>query len=142
MGVFGTKGVGMDFIEITSTNLGKNLPRLIDIGLRMRNELIDWNAWGFLWPAFILALVLPGSGRFGRHRLALAGSVIIPNLFYMCVFVFSAWQSFLGHVDVSLPRLMMQTSFTAVLAIALAVPTPRGTWPSSDTSTTGANPLA
>jgi len=142
MGVFGTKGVGMDFIEITSTNLGKNLPRLIDIGLRMRNELIDWNAWGFLWPAFILALVLPGSGRFGRHRLALAGAVIIPNLFYMCVFVFSAWQSFLGHVDVSLPRLMMQTSFTAVLAIALAVPTPRGTWPSSDTSTTGANPLA
>lgn len=115
--------VGRDFVAVTLANLRSNLPRAPDIAVRLGNELADWKTWGFLWPVFLIALVLPGSDSFRRRRLAFAAAVALPTFFYAGTFVFSRW-SYLDHMNVSLARLLLHTAFTAILAIALAVPAP------------------
>ena len=106
-----------DMLPLTLSTLLSNWPRAVETVQWMGAELLDWRAWGLLWPAFIAALLFPASDALRRRRPVLLPLVAIPLLVYMASFPFST-----VPLEFSLPRLMLHTALIAVLAIALALP--------------------
>ena len=113
---------GLNFMEVTPANVWNHLDRIPDVANWMAKEVLNWNAWGILWPAFLLALVLPDSKTRGSARLLLAFVILVPLIAYMGSYVLSSWDPFLDHVKYSLPRLMLHVTPLAVLFVATSLP--------------------
>jgi hypothetical protein len=113
---------GLDFMKVTLANVWNHLGRISDVVDWMAKEVLNWNAWGILWPVFLLALVLPGSKTRTQVRLLLAVVVLVPVIVYMGSYVLSSWDPFLDHVKYSLPRLMLHVTPLALLVVAISLP--------------------
>jgi hypothetical protein len=113
-----------DFLPVSPGILVANLPRLPVIWTWLSSDLRDWNRWGLLWPAFLLALLTPGSTTSRRIRVVTAMAVVLPLAAFELSYVFSAWVPFVNHIRASLPRLELQTSLVAILEIAVSIPVP------------------
>jgi hypothetical protein len=111
-----------DFDPFTLETLLANRGRIVELNLWVIEEFTIWSRWGLLWPALGLALLLPGRARPRAERLALAGLLIPPLLIETNLYVFSYWDPYLRHVEVSLPRLMLQLAPVGILAIGLSMP--------------------
>ena len=89
---------GLDFIDVTPTTLSTHVTRIPYIAAWMGREVLNWKAWGILWPMFFLALILPNSGTSGSTRLFVAFVTLAPLVVYMGTYVFSSWNPFINHV--------------------------------------------
>jgi hypothetical protein len=110
-----------DYLPMTLANLHKNLPRTGPILRHLGSELADLGNWSILWFALPVALVciaLRGDKKTGAQLFALTA---LPLAFYSGIYIFSSWPEYLSHIQVSLPRLVLQVSLAALLAISLAV---------------------
>ena len=99
-----------------------NWERLGDVAQFLARESVNWSRWGLLWLAALCALC--DLARRGRERPAhlLLGALALPIVAYSCVYIFSAWPNFRGHISTSLPRLLLGVALVAVFAIVAALP--------------------
>jgi len=111
-----------DFESLSATNLWLNLGRTLQLAHWLVVEFIDSQTWSLLWPTLGLALVFILARRRTPGYMALTVTAVLPLLLYPPIYVFSAYAQFLGHVENSLPRLMLSPSLVALVVIALAVP--------------------
>ena len=111
-----------DFESLGATTLSLNLGRMPHLAQWLLVEFTNWERWSLLWPALGLALLF----IFARGRkpgyVALGAMAVLPLLLYPLIYVFSGYSPFLGHVENSLPRLMLHAAPVALVVIALAVP--------------------
>jgi hypothetical protein len=97
-----------DFLPLTIANAVDNLHRVPIISELVVRELVRPGHWGFLWPAWCIAVLLVITHR---HRLPsdlfLIGAVAIPLVLYAVPFMFSSWTDVDQHVRSALPRLLV-----------------------------------
>ncbi len=115
-----TKDVNYDSLSLA--HLIERADRIPMIFRSYLAELGNWESWGLLWPGVALAMVaLAVHGRF--QRLLRCGiSIVGPMVAFAPAYVLSTWPSYLWHMELSLPRLLLQLTPVAVLMIALAIP--------------------
>ena len=111
-----------DFESLSATNLWLNLGRIRDLAQWLAVEFVDSDSWSLLWPTLGLALLFILARRSRPGYMALTATALLPLLLYPPIYVFSGYSPFLGHVESSLPRLMLHAAPVAVMVIALAVP--------------------
>jgi hypothetical protein len=111
-----------DFAPLSVTTLWSNLGRLWSLAQWLPAEFTNSERWSLLWPALGLALFFLLARRRKRAYGTLVATAVLPLLLYPSIYVFSAYSPFLGHVENSLPRLMLHASLVALMIIALAVP--------------------
>jgi hypothetical protein len=114
-----------DFEPLSVTTLWSNLGRLQYLAQWLLVEFTNSERWSLLWPALGLALLFMLARRRKPAYGTLAAAAVLPLLLYPLIYVFSAYSPFLGHVENSLPRLMLHASLVALMVIALAVPARR-----------------
>jgi hypothetical protein len=111
-----------DFESLSATNLWLNLGRIRDLAQWLLVEFTNSERWSLLWPALGLALIFILACARRPGYVALGAAAVLPLLLYPPMYVFSGYSQFLGHVENSLPRLMLSPSLVALVVIALAVP--------------------
>jgi len=110
-----------DFLPFTPDTFLENWDRIGFVAKFLAGEAIRWSRWGVLWLVMLVALCdLARRGR-ERHAVLLTATIALPVAIYSAVYIFSAWPNWRAHVSTSLPRLIMDVSLAAVLAIALAL---------------------
>lgn len=111
-----------DFESVGATTLRSNWGRIPLLAQWLVVECTNTARWSLLWPAFVLALLFILLGKRRPGYLALGAAAALPLLLYTPIYVFTGHSQFLGHMENSLPRLMLSPSLVALLVIALAVP--------------------
>jgi hypothetical protein len=111
-----------DFETVSATALWANLGRIPHVTQWLLVEFINSERWTLLWPALGLALLFILATARKPGYLALGAAAVLPLLLYLPMYVFSTYSQFLGHMEYSLPRLMLSPSLIALVVIALAVP--------------------
>jgi len=110
-----------DFLPVTFDTLLTHAVRYPSILREMLHEFANTTHWSLLWIAFAIALPF----LIMKSRLKLAISlflgVALPLGLYSSIYLFSAWPSYMDHIQSSLTRLMLQVSLVALLAVSLAV---------------------
>ena len=107
-----------DFLRPSLSTFAENSYRLIPIAYAMVMEFLSFDRWGLLWPlAFIAIFFLPR--RYPLEAGALALAMGIPIVLFGCVYVFSAWPSYVLHINTSLTRLLISAAMPAILALGL-----------------------
>jgi len=117
--------IGRDFLPFDLMTLWSNLDRGEVIVKAAVKEMMNWRHWSLLWMGMLLALpflFMTNSRR--KQPVVLLLTVIIPIILYLGTYLFSAWSPFIGHINCSLSRLLLQVSLVALLIIGLAIPIP------------------
>jgi hypothetical protein len=122
-----------DFVAISATTLRANFARLVPIGASVLAEMTTMSNWGIFWAVVAIAVFrvltrrdelvssqITGT-RQARPSAILVGAVFLPIILYASTYVFSAWPSYIDHVNASLPRLLEHVVPVAFLVIGLAV---------------------
>lgn len=109
-----------DFARPSFSLLRDNAGRFHDILGILLTELSEPSHWSIFW---LIAAVAVGYLVASRklEKLALAGAVVLPVVFYALIYVFSAWPSYSAHMTSSVPRLLLHVMPAAWLAIGLAL---------------------
>jgi hypothetical protein len=109
-----------DFSRPSLSLLHENVERFRGIFGILFAELRETAHWSIFW---LIAAVAVGYLIASRklEKLALAGAVVLPVVFYALIYVFSAWPSYSAHMTSSVPRLLLHVVPAAWLAIGLAL---------------------
>jgi hypothetical protein len=99
-----------DFSSVTLATARANVDRLSAITGRLLAQYLSLTRWGLLWPIFTLVLVWSRLRLRQPPVLYLCLSAIVPVLLLASTFLFSAWEPFTLHLDLSLERLFLHVS--------------------------------
>ncbi|MEY2481293.1 MAG: hypothetical protein QOI04_2220 [Verrucomicrobiota bacterium] len=111
----------LDFVPVSTTALGAHLDRIVPIFRELIQETCLTSHWSVLWMIVLLAFVAAAvRGQVQRGGMIFA-LIATPLAFYCSTYLFSAWPDYIGHIESSLPRLLIQLIPTAWLLIALAL---------------------
>ncbi len=113
--------IGDNFLPVNPLTLWSQVGRTPVIAQAVLSHLIDWKNWGVLWPTSFLAGLWVVTRPHRNHLLALPVLVFLPICLYSSIFFFSAWPSFVTHLDSSFPRLLLHVSPAAVLMIGCGI---------------------
>jgi len=105
----------------TPDNLIAQSDRIIPVTAAIADEMGNFGSWSLLWPGTLLALGVIMLRERSRGVI-LATALLIPLAGFALAFVLSQWKDLSGHLDVALPRLLLQLVPTALLIVALAIP--------------------
>lgn len=111
----------IDFVPMTSAVLQQHSGRLIALAHRLPHEFLNFDDWGLTWVGFAVALVLLALTKRWKPAALCLLFTALPIALVCFAYVFSAWPDYTKHVDSSLPRLMLQVTPVALLAMGLAV---------------------
>jgi hypothetical protein len=120
--VFARPSSGNEFLPLTPSTLRDNLWRAPRIAQAALQELLSLRRWGILWVAALLAALFLILSRQREYRIVLPLAVVVPVALYSGIFLFSAWNDFLLHLNNTFPRLLIQVSLAAALMVAVAAP--------------------
>jgi hypothetical protein len=109
-----------DFARPSFSLLRDNAGRFHDILGILFAELRETAHWSIFWLVAAVAVGYLVASR-KLEKLALAGAVVLPVVFYALIYVFSAWPSYSAHMTSSVPRLLLHVMPAAWLAIGLAL---------------------
>lgn len=112
--------VGQAFLPIRPSTLMANLARVLEIVPGVLAEMGKTGFWGWFWPAVLFALppLLPREWR--RAQWLLFAAILMPLSLYSAIYIFSAWNPMMLHLTNSMPRLLVQLSLPAMLALSAA----------------------
>jgi hypothetical protein len=96
--------------------------RIIPVLRSILSELFNLESWGLLWVGAFLALAIMLLRRNWSRAFPLGLAIILPLIFFIWPFVFSALESYTLHMEHARARLVLQVAPTAMLAIALSPP--------------------
>lgn len=110
-----------DFVAIDFQTPRTNISRAPEIFRELWLNLIDRDYWSIFWLLAATAFVAICIRQ--RHRTAalLIWSLFAPLTLYCGTYIFSAWPDYIAHIEMSLPRLLLQLIPVAWLLIALAL---------------------
>jgi hypothetical protein len=111
-----------DFPATTFAAVLAHADRIGPILSRLASELGSLENWGLLWAGTGFALAALGVRRELRRAAEFTAALLFPLAAYVLAFVLSGWTDFRLHMDLALPRLLLQLAPTSVLIIAVAVP--------------------
>ena len=111
---------GTDFVPFSVATLQGNFSRLAVGVLMLGMEFVKIKSWSLLWVLFPVALICLAALNRRKMAAQLLLLVAAPLLLLSCSFVFSSWTAYQDHILTSLPRLALQVSPVALLAIGLA----------------------
>jgi hypothetical protein len=117
------------FVPATANALVANSGRIGSILHALATEMFETSRWSLFWPAVALSFACSAWRQRSEHVLLLATVIILPIGLYSGTYIFSGWSSYLVHIERSLPRLLMQVTPVAWLAIALALRAPEPNQP-------------
>lgn len=107
------------YAPLNPESFTRALSRLKEVLELCAKHLADAQSWGFLWPAFFVAVVC----LFVTAALPLVRAVAAATVFavaaYMAVFLFTNWPVPL-HIEQAFPRLLQQLAPAAAVAIVAA----------------------
>jgi hypothetical protein len=106
----------------TMENLRAFADRILPVIQAMVAEFYHFEFWSFLWIGAFFAILIMLARRQWSHAFTMGLAIATPLFFFIWPFVLSALDSYTGHMEVALPRLLLQIAPTAMLAIALAAP--------------------
>ena len=110
-----------DFVSATPLAVTTHLYRLWPIGHAVLTELGQTRHWSVFWWLLALALCYLLFRGSDRGSILLAVAIVMPLGLYSCIYLFSTWPSYLGHLQGSFARLMLQLTPLGCLVIARAV---------------------
>ena len=110
------------YLPVNLTNITANAARVGPVALHFARELINLERWGLLWPGTVIALFAINMRGENRRAARLVSALLLPMLAYAFAFVLTTWGDFHVHMELALPRLVLQLAPAAVLIIAFAVP--------------------
>ena len=110
-----------DFLPVSFATFQANIHRLGPILSAFFSEVADTKTWSLFW-----LLVAIGSGYFvQRYRdarsLVFFIAVLGPIGIYAFIYIFSNWQDYLKHVDLSVSRLLMHVAPLSCLTVSVAL---------------------
>jgi hypothetical protein len=122
-------GVNREFAPVRSLRVETILVRGPWIVSGTLHWLLDFRAWGILWPAFAAALLIVALRTPRSSALPIATATLLALLADGSLFLYTNWES--GgkgrlHLDQAFPRLIAQVAPLAVATIAAAMFPARG----------------
>jgi hypothetical protein len=112
-------GVDRTFAPVLSLRAGTILARGPGIASGMLRSLISFRAWGLLWPAFAIALLIVARRAPRSRAMPIATAAALAILAYGSTFLYTRWNVSL-HLDQAFPRLIAQVAPLAAATIAAA----------------------
>ena len=109
-----------DFLPLSFHVFRANAHRYGSIVREICRELSNPTHWSILWLVFLIAVPLLLVKLRQRVAIFLSLSAVIPVCFYSGVYIFSAWPSYMDHIQTSFPRLALQVSLVALLTISIS----------------------
>jgi hypothetical protein len=110
------------FVPVTWKSVAAGLERVGPVIATVGSELIDPMHWSVLWLSFPGALVVLLIMRRWSVAAVFASAIVIPLAGVAAAYMLSSWDDYLRHVELSLPRLILQLAPAALLAFLLACP--------------------
>ncbi len=111
----------LDFVPVSFTAFRSHLDRIAPVFRELVEEMSIASHWSLFWLIVLLALVAAATRGQIRRAAMLFGFMAAPLALYCSTYLFSAWPDYIGHIESSLPRLLIQLIPTAWLMIALAL---------------------
>ena len=115
-----------DFLPVSLVTLTSHLSRLWPTCGALFWEMSQTKRWSIVWLFAALAFIYRMLQSRDLGSFLLGSAIIAPLLLYSSTYLFSAWPNYLVHIEASLPRLLLQLTPLAWLAIALGLTPPRG----------------
>ena len=112
------------YLPATFANVLAHADRFGPILSRLAREFGNFESWGLLWPGTGLALLALALRGAYRSAFEFAATLLFPLTAYLFAFVLTSWSDFGWHMELALPRLLLQLAPAAVMIMALAVPPP------------------
>ena len=109
-----------DFVGVGLQTFFGNIGRSGKICREVYLTLTAMQLWDIFWLLTLVALVAALVRCRNSVTLAVCWSVVVPLGCYSATYLFSAWPNYVAHIDTSFPRLLIQLTPAAWLAIALA----------------------
>lgn len=110
-----------NYLPLTFENLVTRADRIGLIAAYMGGEILNFESWSLLWIGAFPAIAIQFL-RQRRHAFVLAAALAGPLPGFALAFMLSNFGALPAHLDLALPRLLLQLAPTALLAIALAIP--------------------
>ena len=114
-----------DFLPMNLTTVRANIGRVAVIGRELILEICETSRWNIFWALVAIALLCVFVRERSSRSFALIVFLLVPFVSYCLVYIFSAWPNYIGHLEGSLPRLLLQLIPVGWLLIALALAPPR-----------------
>lgn len=111
----------LDFVPVNFTTFRSHLDRVGPVLRELFEEMSIASHWSLFWSIVLLALVAAAARGQIRRCATLFTFMAVPLALYCSTYLFSAWPDYIGHIESSLPRLLIQLIPTAWLIIALAL---------------------
>jgi hypothetical protein len=119
-------GVNREFAPVRSLRAETIVVRGPWIVDGMLHWLLDFRAWGLLWPAFAVALVIVARTAGRSNAMPIATATLLAVLADGSLFLYTNWGNGRLHLDQAFPRLIAQVAPLAVATIAAATFRERG----------------
>ncbi len=107
------------FYPVTWATLRNNIDRVPWIARLIVQEMMNWRHWSLLWLLPLAGLVQVFDGRSRRVTVAWLALIFAPVALYGSVYIFSRWEPFNQHLELSLARLLLHVAPIVLLGVAL-----------------------
>ncbi|MBI4675645.1 MAG: hypothetical protein HY741_28710 [Chloroflexi bacterium] len=111
-----------DFVAPSLQVFWQNIDRLPIIAVSLFGQFIALGQWGLLWVLFFAISLARWRNLLAASNLYLWLGIVIPITAFSAAFVFSAWQPFTEHLELSMDRLVLQVTPLVWYFIALQLP--------------------
>jgi hypothetical protein len=118
-------GVSREFAPIRSLRVETILARTPWIVGGMLHWLLNFRAWGLLWAAFAVAILIVARTAPRSSAMPIATAALLAVLADGSLFLYTKWGNGRLHLDQAFPRLIAQVVPLAVATIAAAAFPPR-----------------
>jgi hypothetical protein len=109
-----------EFLPINLSTFSAHADRIRPLVFTFASELVNTQKWGVFWlPVGIAGVYLLARCR-GFSGIVLLFAILAPLIIYPPIYIFSAWPSFMDHVNCSGSRLFLHVAPLSFLAISLA----------------------
>jgi hypothetical protein len=110
-----------DFLPVNLETLGSHLYRIPPLLSTFLAEFYNLPTWSLFWFVVAVGVVYLLRRMRDPRVLVLLAALIVPIFFYLLIYVFSSWPSYLDHVGLSISRLLMHVAPVGFLISILAV---------------------
>jgi hypothetical protein len=110
-----------DFLPVNLETLGTNLYRIPPLLSAFLAEFYNLPTWSLFWLVVAVGVAYLLRRMRDPRVLVLLAALIVPIFFYLLIYVFSSWPSYLDHVGLSISRLLMHVAPVGFLITILAV---------------------
>jgi hypothetical protein len=110
-----------DFLPVNLETLGSHLYRIPPLLSAFLAEFYNLPTWSLFWFVVAIGVVYLLRRMRDPRVLVLIAALIVPIFFYLLIYVFSGWPSYLDHVGLSISRLLMHVTPVGFLITILAI---------------------